>query len=68
MLSIIFYYIIYHIFIYIEHSKKIWIVSDARRKTDISWFQSSFSNVKLIRIIADECTRKERGWEFIKGF
>lgn len=42
-------------------------MSDARRKTDIKWFKSNFSNVKLIRIIADECTRKERGWNFIPG-
>jgi len=42
-------------------------VSDARRKTDIEWFKSSFDNLKLIRITADECTRKERGWNFIHG-
>lgn len=51
----------------LDHSKEIWIISDARRKTDIAWFKSNFNNVKLIRIIADECTRKERGWNFIHG-
>lgn len=50
-----------------NYSKKIWIVSDARRKTDIEWFKSNFDNLKLIRITADECTRKERGWNFIHG-
>lgn len=53
--------------IILDHSKDIWIISDARRKTDIVWFKSNFSNVKLIRITADECTRKERGWSFIEG-
>ncbi|VVC30188.1 Higher eukaryotic phosphomevalonate kinase [Cinara cedri] len=48
-------------------SKEIWIVSDARRKTDIAWFKANYNNVKLIRITADECTRKERGWTFIQG-
>jgi len=42
-------------------------VSDARRKTDIAWFKSNYDNLKLIRITADECTRKERGWNFIQG-
>jgi len=42
-------------------------VSDARRKTDIEWFKSSFDNLKLIRITADDSTRKERGWNFIHG-
>lgn len=52
---------------FLDHSKEIWIVSDARRKTDVAWFKSNFDNVKLIRIIADECTRIERGWNFIQG-
>jgi len=42
-------------------------VSDARRKTDIAWFKSNYNNLKLIRITADECIRKERGWNFIQG-
>jgi len=42
-------------------------VSDARRKTDIAWFKSKFNDLKLIRITADEFTRKERGWNFIQG-
>jgi len=42
-------------------------VSDARRKTDIAWFKLNYDNLKLIRITADECTRKERGWNFIQG-
>jgi len=55
------------IYIILDHSKDIWIVSDARRKTDIAWFKSNYDNLKLIRITADECTRKERGWNFIQG-
>lgn len=54
-------------YIILDHSKDIWIVSDARRKTDIAWFKSNYDNLKLIRITADECTRKERGYNFIQG-
>lgn len=54
-------------YIILEYLKDIWIVSDARRKTDILWFKSNFDNVKCIRITADECTRKERGWNFLLG-
>ncbi|XP_018330380.1 phosphomevalonate kinase [Agrilus planipennis] len=48
--------------------KKIWIVSDIRRKTDINWFQSNYGKmVKKVRIIADDDVRKQRGWKFTKG-
>lgn len=47
--------------------KDVWIISDARRKTDIDWFKSNFKNVKTVRINATECTRKSRGWKYIQG-
>ncbi|EEB15119.1 Phosphomevalonate kinase, putative [Pediculus humanus corporis] len=49
------------------YSKPIWIISDIRRKTDISWFKDNFMNVKTIRIEADEQVRKSRGWDFTPG-
>lgn len=53
--------------LYLGKSKEIWIVSDTRRKTDIAWFKTHFDNVKLIRINADESSRKEREWSFVQG-
>lgn len=48
--------------------KKIWIVSDIRRKTDIQWFRSKYQDkVKTIRIEADENVRRDRGWAFTQG-
>lgn len=64
---IVFYLLLIQFYIILGYSKDIWIVSDARRKTDILWFKSNFINVKCIRITADECTRKERGWNFLLG-
>nr|QAU32514.1 phosphomevalonate kinase [Dendroctonus armandi] len=48
-------------------AKKLWIVSDIRRKTDIKWFKENCSNLKLIRITAALTIRKERGWIFTAG-
>ncbi|CAG4965661.1 unnamed protein product [Parnassius apollo] len=46
----------------------VWIVSDIRRKTDIKWFKENYGPLlKTIRIIADEETRKERGFDFQAG-
>lgn len=47
----------------------VWIVSDARRKTDIKWFQENYNHeiIKLYRIACDDNIRKQRGWEFIEG-
>lgn len=48
--------------------KPIWIVSDIRRKTDINWFKETYGPlVKTIRIVADEETRKHRGFIFKPG-
>ncbi|XP_063296163.1 phosphomevalonate kinase [Pelobates fuscus] len=41
----------------------VWIVSDARRKSDIDWFLSSYGAVtQTVRVVASEETRKARGW------
>ncbi|CAH1404161.1 unnamed protein product [Nezara viridula] len=47
----------------------VWIVSDARRKTDIKWFKENYNNeiIKLYRIVCDDGIRKQRGWEFTEG-
>ncbi|XP_068934121.1 phosphomevalonate kinase isoform X3 [Petaurus breviceps papuanus] len=43
----------------------IWLVSDARRVSDIQWFQSSFGDVtQLVRVVASEESRRQRGWVF----
>lgn len=48
--------------------KYVWIISDARRKTDLEFFFTNYPGVsKSIRIIASEETRQERNWEFVKG-
>lgn len=49
-------------------TKKIVIVSDIRRKTDIKWFRETFGEkIKLIRIKCDDKIREERGWKFQSG-
>jgi len=44
------------------------IVSDIRRKTDITWFRETFGGkIKLIRIKCDDNVRRDRGWKFQEG-
>uniref|UniRef100_A0A3Q3B233 Phosphomevalonate kinase n=1 Tax=Kryptolebias marmoratus TaxID=37003 RepID=A0A3Q3B233_KRYMA len=46
----------------------VWVVSDARRLSDIQWFQSKFPNqTHNIRIQCSEETRAQRGWSFTPG-
>lgn len=46
----------------------VWIVTDARRKTDLEFFKSNYGErVKTIRIVADESVRTQRGWKFTQG-
>ncbi|XP_019896649.1 phosphomevalonate kinase isoform X1 [Esox lucius] len=43
----------------------IWIVSDARRLSDLQWFWRVYpSQSRCVRVEASEETRRERGWEF----
>lgn len=49
-------------------TKPIWIVTDARRPTDIQYFQTHFPGKSLIiRIFSSDKARCERGWNFKKG-
>ncbi|KAF7996637.1 hypothetical protein HCN44_002283 [Aphidius gifuensis] len=53
---------------YNAREKKIWIVSDVRRKTDIKWFTENYKNIcKTIRIISNNDIRSQRGWIFTPG-
>ncbi|XP_075675991.1 phosphomevalonate kinase [Dermatophagoides pteronyssinus] len=55
------------------HEKPIWILNDARRKTDLEYFDSNneinLENCKklLIRIESNDQVRKNRGWKFTNG-
>lgn len=48
-------------------SKPVWIISDARRKTDVQFFKENYDNVISVRINASDETRKSRGWVFTPG-
>ncbi|XP_057329637.1 phosphomevalonate kinase [Microplitis mediator] len=49
-------------------SKKIWIISDVRRKTDIKWFKEVYGELcKTIRIKCNDDIRSQRGWKFTPG-
>lgn len=53
---------------YKTRNKPIWIVSDARRKSDIQWFTDNFGDIcKTIRIVSDDSIRNKRGWIFTPG-
>jgi len=46
----------------------VWIVSDARRTTDLKYFSENFGDrVKTVRISASEEVRISRGWSFTGG-
>lgn len=46
----------------------VWIVSDARRLTDADFFLKTFpQQTNLVRVTANEETRRARGWKFTKG-
>ena len=46
--------------------KQVWIISDARRKTDLKFFEERFKVIS-VRVEASEKTRTERGWNFTQG-
>lgn len=49
--------------------RDIWIVSDARRHSDIRFFKDNFGNiVQVVRIVAQDDVRQSRGWSFVKGW
>ncbi|ESO87613.1 hypothetical protein LOTGIDRAFT_179274 [Lottia gigantea] len=48
--------------------KPIWIISDARRKTDVEYFKTNYSQLtKTVRVEADEKVRQDRGFIFTTG-
>lgn len=47
---------------------KIWIISDARRKTDLSYFTENFRDKTYsVRVTAKDCVRERRGFMFTPG-
>ena len=51
-----------------EAEKPVWIISDARRKTDIAYFKEHFGDrAQLVRIEADDEVRERRGFVFTTG-
>nr|XP_039255499.1 phosphomevalonate kinase-like [Styela clava] len=49
-------------------SKPIWIVTDARRPSDIEYFQKYYrEKTILLRISCSDTTRINRGWKFVSG-
>ncbi|XP_028910584.1 phosphomevalonate kinase [Ornithorhynchus anatinus] len=46
----------------------IWLVSDARRSSDLAWFREAYGAVtQTVRVEAAEETRRSRGWVFTAG-
>ena len=50
----------------IEATRPIWIISDARRKTDLAYFSAKYKTIH-VRVLASEQTRALRGWSFVAG-
>ncbi|XP_034721714.1 phosphomevalonate kinase [Etheostoma cragini] len=46
----------------------VWVVSDARRLSDLRWFFSEFPRqTRSVRVQSSENTRTQRGWSFTAG-
>ncbi|XP_023127387.2 phosphomevalonate kinase [Amphiprion ocellaris] len=46
----------------------VWVVSDARRLSDLQWFRSKFPRqTQCVRVQSSEETRMQRGWSFTAG-
>lgn len=49
-------------------SQPVWLVSDARRLSDIQWFLEAYGSLtKTVRVVATEKSREQRGWVFTPG-
>ena len=46
----------------------VWVVSDARRITDIAYFRENYPQSITVRIEADNIVRQDRGFVFTPGF
>lgn len=49
-----------------EAKRPVWIISDARRKTDLAYFSVRYNTIH-VRVTASEKTRELRGWNFVAG-
>jgi len=48
--------------------KPVWIISDARRRTDVQYFEENYRHhVVKVRVVATEEARQRRGWIFTPG-
>lgn len=48
--------------------KPVWVISDARRMSDITCLNALYpGSVIVVRITADDEVRKNRGWKFTRG-
>lgn len=47
--------------------KPVWIISDARRLTDLHYFRTHYPQTIAVRINADDTVRRERGFSFTQG-
>ncbi|XP_030606703.1 phosphomevalonate kinase [Archocentrus centrarchus] len=46
----------------------VWVVSDARRLSDLQWFWAEFpQQTRSVRVQSSENTRSQRGWSFTTG-
>lgn len=51
-----------------EADKPVWLVCDARRKTDMDYFKSHYGECTItVRVVASEAVRVGRGWVFTAG-
>ncbi|KAM7421698.1 hypothetical protein PAMA_015713 [Pampus argenteus] len=51
-----------------EAQQPVWVVSDARRLSDLQWFWTEFPRqTRCVRVQSSENTRKQRGWSFTPG-
>lgn len=48
--------------------RPLWIISDARRRTDLKYFNENFpGKVLTVRVVASDSVRQQRGWIFTPG-
>ena len=48
--------------------KDVWIISDARRLSDVQYFQDKHADKLItVRVTASEDVRRNRGWVFTEG-
>ena len=52
----------------IENLNKVWIVTDARRKTDIDYFKDNYKDrTYTVRVCAEDAVRESRGFIHTPG-